>query len=127
MGIPRIRSTTMSAITASTSAFVGTKVAVRTQRRTKKVAKIAPKAKYGDESVYFDLKDVENTKRYPDRQSEFFENAADALSRREAMFGFLALGGGLSIMLWGAEASKLDLPITKGPQKTPEVGPRGRL
>merc|ERR1711966_520053 len=121
MGIPRIRSTTMSAITASTSAFVGTK------------------AEYGDESVYFDLKDVENTagswdmygvdstKRYPDRQSEFFENAADALSRREAMFGFLALGGGLSIMLWGAEASKLDLPITKGPQKTPEVGPRGRL
>lgn len=42
--------------------------------------RIAPKAKYGDESVYFDLKDVENTagswdmygvdstKRYPDRQ-----------------------------------------------------------
>jgi photosystem I subunit 6 len=42
--------------------------------------RIAPRAKYGDESVYFDLKDVENTagswdmygvdstKRYPDRQ-----------------------------------------------------------
>ena len=42
--------------------------------------RIAPSAKYGDESVYFDLKDIEQTagawdlygvessKRYPDRQ-----------------------------------------------------------
>jgi hypothetical protein len=34
-----VRAQNMSAITASTSAFVGTKVAVRTQRRTQKVAK----------------------------------------------------------------------------------------
>jgi hypothetical protein len=62
------------------------------------------KSKYGDESVYFDLNDVENTagawdmygvdssKRYPDQQSEFFERAADGLARREAMLGFLAIG-----------------------------------
>ena len=63
-----------------------------------------PQAKYGDESVYFDLNDVENTagawdmygvdssKRYPDQQAEFFERAANGLARREAMLGFLAIG-----------------------------------
>eukprot|EP00959_Pyramimonas_sp_CCMP1952_P354853 7433181-Pyramimonas_sp.AAC.1 len=70
---------------------------------TRKTPRIVPQAKYGDESVYFDLNDVENTagawdmygvdssKRYPDQQAEFFERAANGLARREAMLGFLAI------------------------------------
>merc|ERR1711966_224438 len=130
------------AATASTSsAFLkGTKVPVTAPRRAAKAAKIVPQAKYGDESVYFDLNDVENTagawdmygvdssKRYPDQQAEFFERAADGLARREAMLGFLAIGGVGSILVWGAKGSKdALLPITKGPQQKAELGPRGKL
>jgi len=98
------------------------------------------KSKYGDESVYFDLNDVENTagawdmygvdssKRYPDQQSEFFERAADGLARREAMLGFLAIGGIGAVLVWGGKGSKdALLPITKGPQTAGEPGPRGKL
>lgn len=35
---------------------------------------------------------VEDSKRYPDIQSEFFERAAGPLTRRESVFSFLALG-----------------------------------
>lgn len=34
---------------------------------------------------------VEDKKRYPDNQSKFFTQAADILSRREALRGFVAL------------------------------------
>mmetsp|Transcript_34438 Transcript_34438/g.47716 ORF Transcript_34438/g.47716 Transcript_34438/m.47716 type:complete len:136 (+) Transcript_34438:108-515(+) len=123
------------------SAFLaGSKVNVTAPKRTQKVARVAPQAKYGDESVYFDLDDVESTagawdmygvektKRYPDMQSKFFENAADGLNRREAMFGFLAMGGIGSILVWGAKGSvDANLPITKGPQTSGEAGPLGKL
>ena len=58
---------------------------------------VQTKAKYGDESVYFDLGDVEATTgswdvygveskaRYPDMQEKFFEQAATGLGRREAV------------------------------------------
>jgi len=61
-------------------------------------------AKYGDESIYFDLEDIENTsgswdmygtdveKRYPDLQNEFFERAGTGIARREALLGIVALG-----------------------------------
>ena len=40
----------------------------------------------------------------------------------------VALGGGASLLIWGAKGSiDAALPITKGPQKPAEVGPRGRL
>ena len=97
-------------------------------------------AKYGDESVYFDLGDVESTTgswdvygvestaRYPDQQAKFFENAAQGLGRREAMYSFVALGGAGAILVWGGKGSKdAKLPITIGPQKEPVKGPRDRL
>ena len=98
------------------------------------------KAKYGDESVYFDLGDVESTTgawdvygvdstaRYPGQQEEFFEKAATGLGRREAMYSFLALAGPAACLVFGAKGSKdAKLPITVGPQKEPVMGPRDRL
>ena len=97
-------------------------------------------AKYGDESVYFDLGDVESTTgswevygvestaRYPDQQAKFFENAAQGLGRREAMYSFVALSGAGALLVWGGKGSKdAKLPITIGPQKEPVKGPRDRL
>merc|ERR1712093_676257 len=87
-------------------------------------------AKYGDESVYFDLGDVESTTgswevygvestaRYPDQQAKFFENAAQGLGRREAMYSFVALSSAGALLVWGGKGSKdAKLPITIGPQK----------
>lgn len=106
--------------------------------KNRSVSKIS--AKYGDESVYFDLGDVESTTgswdvygvestaRYPDQQAKFFENAAQGLGRREAMYSFVALGGAGAILVWGGKGSKdAKLPITIGPQKEPVKGPRDRL
>jgi photosystem I subunit 6 len=67
-------------------------------------------------------------KRYPGMQAKFFENAAAGLSRREAMLGFLVGTGGGSILLWGGKGSEISaLPITKGPSKPADVGPRGKI
>jgi len=131
----------MSASLASSSAaFAGKKIQSRRQAARAPVPKMSTKAKYGDESVYFDLDDLESTagswdmygvdsgKRYPAIQEKFFANAADGVTRRDAMYSFIALAGGAGFIGWGALGSKqVELPITKGPQKTPEVGPRGRL
>lgn len=97
-------------------------------------------AKYGDDSVFFDLDDLENTtgtwdrygsddpKRYPDQQAEFFERAAEPLARREIMFTFLGVAGALTAAAYGAVGAKdAKLPITVGPQKPPVMGPRDRL
>merc|ERR1719213_392064 len=97
-------------------------------------------SKYGDNSIYFDLDDIENTtgswdmygqdekKRYPAMQEEFFIRAGQALNRREAMLAFCAISGTASILVWGSKGSKdAKLPISIGPQQTPQVGPRGRL
>lgn len=107
----------------------------RSKASTKKIS-----AKYGDESVYFDLGDVESTTgswdvygvestaRYPDQQAKFFENAAQGLGRREAMYSFLALSGGAACLVFGGKGSKdAKLPITIGPQKEAVKGPRDRL
>jgi len=108
------------------------------QKHHRSASKIS--AKYGDESVYFDLGDVESTTgswdvygveytaRYPDQQAKFFENAAQGLGRREAMYSFLALSGGAACLVFGGKGSKdAKLPITIGPQKEPVKGPRDRL
>ena len=96
-------------------------------------------AKYGDEGRFFDLSDLENTigswdmygqqdaSRYNGLQAEFFERAAGGLTRREYLNALCALGGGAAILVWGAKGSAdAGLPITKGPQKGGEAGPRGR-
>mmetsp|Transcript_18886 Transcript_18886/g.64315 ORF Transcript_18886/g.64315 Transcript_18886/m.64315 type:complete len:131 (+) Transcript_18886:51-443(+) len=129
------------AFVAARSSFAGAKVnrARAAPRRAASKAMVA-KAKYGDESVYFDLGDVEATtgsytmygveesKRYPEQQNEFFERAAGSLTRRESMYSFIALTGAASLMIWGAKGSKdAKLPIQNGPQQPPVVGPRGRI
>lgn len=92
------------------------------------------------EKKLFDLSDLENTvgswdmygqddqKRYNGLQSEFFERAASGLTRREYLNALVALGGGAALLAFGAKGAKdANLPITVGPQKAPEAGPRGRL
>eukprot|EP00894_Picocystis_sp_ML_P002589 jgi/Pico_ML_1/53106/g3715.t1 len=97
-------------------------------------------AKYGKDSVYLDLDDMDNTtgnwdmygmddqKRYPEPQAAFFDRAADGLGRREAMYAFLGVFGGAGIVAWGALGSKqAKLPITIGPQEPPTKGPGGKI
>ena len=101
---------------------------------------VQTKAKYGDESVYFDLGDVEATTgswdvygveskaRYPDMQEKFFEQAATGLGRREAMYSFLALAGPAACLIFGGKGAKdANLPITVGPQNEAQLGPRDKL
>merc|ERR1712070_808592 len=99
---------------AQSTSFTGAKVVAAKSAKTttrRSVSKIS--AKYGDESVYFDLGGVESTARYPDQQAKFFENAAQGLGRREAMYSFVALGGAGAILVWGGKGSKdAKLPIT---------------
>ena len=103
-------------------------------------ASVTPKAKYGDESVYFDLNDPEattgswdvygqeSTARYPGQQEEFFEKAAQGLGRREAMYSFLALAGPAACLIFGGKGAKdANLPITVGPRGGVFWGPRDRL
>eukprot|EP00884_Botryococcus_braunii_P001667 jgi/Botrbrau1/11500/Bobra.0360s0020.1 len=98
------------------------------------------RAKYGDESQFFDLEDLENSvgswdlygqeddKRYPSLQAEFFERAAAPLERRESLIALVAVSGILSILTWGAKGSKdVALPITVGPKGGGEKGPRGKI
>jgi len=127
-------------LSTSQSTFVGAKVAAKPTQARRSARTVVTKAKYGDESVYFDLKDVEATTgawdvygvessaRYPDQQEKFFEYAADGLGRREAMYSFLALSGGAACLVFGGKGSKdAKLPITVGPLKEPALGPRDRL
>lgn len=87
-------------------------------------------AKYGESSKYFDLQDLENTtaswdlygvddpKRYPELQSKFFKQAADIISRREALNAFVAAAGFGAIVAFGYKGSKdADLPIVNGPRE----------
>ncbi|PRW56048.1 photosystem I reaction center subunit VI- chloroplastic-like [Chlorella sorokiniana] len=128
----------MQATFTQKAAVAARPVQARTQRRVQ-ARRVAVAAKYGEESRYFDLKDLENTvgswdmygqedkSRYNGLQSEFFERAANGLSRREYILGLVAVGGA-GILAWGLKGSSdVSLPITKGPQQPAQVGPRGRL
>jgi photosystem I subunit 6 len=133
----------MFATSAKTSSFVAGAAAMKTTaRKTGATTKrsVSVKAKYGDESVYFDLSDVEATTgswdvygvdssaRYPDQQAAFFEYAAAGLGRREAMYSLLAVAGGLLTVGYGVKGAKdAKLPITVGPQQPAVKGPRDRL
>merc|ERR1711988_705482 len=144
----------MSVSAKTSSAFLGSKIASKAQKRPTRAKAVRPSAKYGDESVYFDLDDLENTagswamygddadagRRYPDAQNEFFERANEPFSRRESMLSFLAAGGCGSLLVWGGKATRDicggekglktcqgSLAIMNGPQQTPPLGPRGKL
>merc|ERR1719161_1334878 len=88
-------------------------------------------SKYGDESIYFDLDDMENTvgswemygedgkKRYPSIQEDSVIRVGKALNRRSAMLAFCAMSGAVSVIAWGAKGSRdAKLPITIGLQIT---------
>ena len=134
----------MQSLSASKSTFLASRpVASQRPRRAAPArarAAVKVSAKYGDESRYFDLDDLENTAgswdmygqadgaRYPGLQAEFFERAAAPVARREAVLGLLGLVFPSAIVAWGIKGSKdVKLPITVGPQKAAALGPRDKL
>ncbi|CAI5473431.1 unnamed protein product [Closterium sp. Yama58-4] len=91
----------------SASAFCGQKLAVKNNVKAapaKAVRFTAPRAKYGDESVYFDLKDLGNTtgawdlygndgaSPYNGLQAKFFETFAGLFTKRGILLKVLILG-----------------------------------
>ncbi|OIW11885.1 hypothetical protein TanjilG_25798 [Lupinus angustifolius] len=96
-------------------------------------------AKYGDKSVYFDLEDIGNTtgqwdlygsdapSPYNPLQSKFFETFAGPFTKRGLLLKFLILGGGSTLAYYSATASGDILPIKRGPQLPPKLGPRGKI
>ncbi|KAL6972791.1 hypothetical protein U1Q18_026963 [Sarracenia purpurea var. burkii] len=96
-------------------------------------------AKYGEKSVYFDLEDLGNTtgqwdlygsdapSPYNPLQSKFFETFAAPFTKRGLLLKFLILGGGSTLAYVSATSSPDLLPIKKGPQLPPKLGPRDKL
>ncbi|TJX35028.1 hypothetical protein E8P77_34575, partial [Soehngenia saccharolytica] len=96
-------------------------------------------AKYGDKSVYFDLDDISNTtgawdlygsdapSPYNPLQSKFFETFAGPFTKRGLLLKFLVLGGGAALAYASTNATGDILPIVKGPQAPPTLGPRGKI
>eukprot|EP00475_Leptophrys_vorax_P004898 TRINITY_DN12935_c0_g1_i1.p2 TRINITY_DN12935_c0_g1~~TRINITY_DN12935_c0_g1_i1.p2 ORF type:complete len:137 (-),score=10.78 TRINITY_DN12935_c0_g1_i1:1363-1773(-) len=126
----------------SASAFCGQKLAVKKSVKAapaRAVRLAAPRAKYGDESVYFDLKDLGNTtgawdlygndaaSPYNGLQSTFFETFAGLFSKRGILLKILVLGYGGSIAHFAANAGGDVLAIKNGPQKPAAPGPRGKI
>ncbi|GKV27036.1 hypothetical protein SLE2022_383130 [Rubroshorea leprosula] len=124
------------------SSFTGTKLYVKPARQSFKPKKYragAVVAKYGDKSVYFDLEDLGNTtgqwdlygsdapSPYNSLQSKFFETFAAPFTKRGLLLKFLILGGGSLLLYVSATASDDLLPIKKGPQLPPKLGPRDKI
>ncbi|GKV16250.1 hypothetical protein SLEP1_g26919 [Rubroshorea leprosula] len=59
-------------------------------------------------------------------KSKFFETFAAPFTKRGLLLKFLILGGG-SLLYISATASDDLLPIKKGPQLPPKLGPRGKI
>ncbi|XP_008793049.1 photosystem I reaction center subunit VI, chloroplastic [Phoenix dactylifera] len=126
------------------SSFNGTKLAVRSPRRTHfrpnlRSSTVTVVAKYGEKSVYFDLEDLGNTtgqwdlygsdapSPYNPLQSKFFETFAAPFAKRGLLLKFLIVGGGSLLAYLSSTASGDILPIKKGPQLPPTKGPRGKI
>ncbi|KAH0707642.1 hypothetical protein KY290_012156 [Solanum tuberosum] len=125
------------------SSIAGTKLHVKSSRLNVKSTKScragAVVAKYGDKSVYFDLEDLGNTtgqwdlygsdapSPYNSLQSKFFETFAAPFTKRGLLLKFLILGGGSTLAYFSSTASGDILPIKKGPQLPPKLGPRGKI
>ena len=102
-------------------------------------ASVTPKAKYGDETVNFDLnhpepttasRDVngqESTARYPGSRRSFRKGGAGSRPPRGDVLLPRARGPAACLIFGGKGAKDANLPITVGPQKTPPLGPRDRL
>nr|prf photosystem I:SUBUNIT=PS I-H [Nicotiana tabacum] len=123
-------------------AIAGTKLNVKSSRLNLKPSKSragAVVAKVGDKSVVFDLEDLGNTTGQWDLvgsdapspvnplQSKFFETFAAPFTKRGLLLKFLILGGGSTLAVFSSTASGDILPIKKGPQLPPKLGPRGKI
>ncbi|KAL8537613.1 hypothetical protein ACS0TY_012656 [Phlomoides rotata] len=126
----------------SSSSLVGTKLQVKPSRlcfRPTNYRGGAVVAKYGDKSVYFDLEDIGNTtgqwdlygsdapSPYNPLQSKFFETFAAPFTKRGLLLKFLIIGGGSTLAYVSSQATGDVLPIVKGPQLPPKLGPRGKI
>ncbi|XP_047963703.1 photosystem I reaction center subunit VI, chloroplastic [Salvia hispanica] len=126
----------------SGSSLAGTKLQVKPSRLTFKPTNYRSGgvvAKYGDKSVYFDLEDIGNTtgqwdlygsdapSPYNSLQSKFFETFAAPFTKRGLLLKFLILGGGSTLAYVSSQATGDVLPIVKGPQLPPKLGPRGKI
>ncbi|KAK9060493.1 hypothetical protein SSX86_021197 [Deinandra increscens subsp. villosa] len=124
------------------SSLAGTKLNLRPSRHSLKPTSFragAVVAKYGDKSVYFDLEDLGNTtgewdvygsdapSPYNPLQSKFFETFAAPFTKRGLLLKFLILGGGSTLAYFSSTATGDVLPIVKGPQQKPKLGPRGKI
>ncbi|KAI3525034.1 hypothetical protein L2E82_02544 [Cichorium intybus] len=124
------------------SSLAGTKLNLRPSRlglKPKSYRSGAVVAKYGDKSVYFDLEDLGNTtgewdvygsdapSPYNPLQSKFFETFAAPFTKRGLLLKFLILGGGSTLAYFSSTATGDVLPIVKGPQLPPKLGPRGKI
>ncbi|KAA8541786.1 hypothetical protein F0562_022938 [Nyssa sinensis] len=124
------------------SSLTGTKLHLNPYRqslRTTNHRAGAVVAKYGEKSVYFDLEDLGNTtgqwdlygsdapSPYNPLQSKFFETFAAPFTKRGLLLKFLILGGGSTLAYLSSTASDDILPIKKGPQLPPKLGPRGKI
>ncbi|XP_047313208.1 photosystem I reaction center subunit VI, chloroplastic-like [Impatiens glandulifera] len=126
------------------SSITGTKLQINPSRQNLKPTSYRRKAgavvaKYGEKSVYFDLEDLANTtgqwdvygsdapSPYNPLQSKFFETFAAPFTKRGLLLKFLILGGGSTLAYVSATASPDVLPIKKGPQLPPKLGPRGKI
>ncbi|KAI3684246.1 hypothetical protein L6452_33467 [Arctium lappa] len=124
------------------SSLAGTKLTLKPSRlsfRPTSYRAGAVVAKYGDKSVYFDLEDLGNTtgqwdvygsdapSPYNPLQSKFFETFAAPFTKRGLLLKFLILGGGSTLAYFSSTATGDVLPIVKGPQEKPKLGPRGKI
>ncbi|PKA61220.1 Photosystem I reaction center subunit VI, chloroplastic [Apostasia shenzhenica] len=121
----------------SGSSLAGIKLPVRSTRQKptfRSSGKVV--AKYGEKSVYFDLEDLPNTtgqwdlygsdapSPYNLLQSKFFETFVAPFTKRGLLLKFSILGGASLLAYLSATATGDILPIKKGPQEKPELGPR---
>lgn len=60
-------------------------------------------------------------------QSKFFETFAAPFTKRGLLLKFLILGGGSTLAYLSSTATGDVLPIKKGPQLPPQLGPRGKI
>ncbi|KAL7140179.1 hypothetical protein ABFS83_09G104400 [Erythranthe nasuta] len=123
------------------SSLAGTKLIVKPSRVSFKPTNYsgAVVAKYGDKSVYFDLEDIGNTtgqwdlygsdapSPYNPLQSKFFETFAAPFTKRGLLLKFLIIGGGATLAYVSSQATGDVLPIVRGPQLPPKLGPRGKI
>ncbi|ESQ48326.1 hypothetical protein EUTSA_v10021715mg [Eutrema salsugineum] len=122
------------------SSLAGAKLSFKPSRlsfKPKSIRSGAVVAKYGDKSVYFDLEDLGNTTGQwdlygsdapsPYNPLQFFETFAAPFTKRGLLLKFLILGGGSLLTYVSASSTGDVLPIKRGPQEKPKLGPRGKL